>query len=446
VWLAVFVAMVSLWAGPLPKLKVSANGRHLQEEGGKPFFYLGDTAWEIFHRLTREDADLYLEDRAKKGFTVIQAVVLAELKGLEEPNAYGHLPLENKDPRKPVEAYFAHVDYVVNKAESLGMYVGMLPTWGRYWSYRDPSFPRLFTPESAREYGRFLGKRYKDKAVIWILGGDEIVRTKEERAILDAMAAGLKEGDGGSHLMTYHPRGPGQSSRELPDAKWIDFHMSQSSHGAKDHDTGLFIERDRAITPPKPALDGEPRYELVPAGFYLAGTSKIDWFDDYDVRQAAYWAMLAGACGHTYGHSSIWQMYTPGAQAIISARVPWKEALMHPGSLQMGLMKRLFTSRAWEKLEPDTSFVKSGPREGGAKIRAARASDGSFAFVYSPRGEAFTVELEAIRSEKVKASWWDPRYGVTHTLYTADRYGLQTFAPPTSGRGQDWLLILEAER
>src|SRR5689334_1535771 len=74
-------------------LKVSDNHRFLVKDNGQPFFYLGDTAWELFHRLNREQADRYLEDRAAKGFTVIQAVALAELDGATVPNAYGHLPL-----------------------------------------------------------------------------------------------------------------------------------------------------------------------------------------------------------------------------------------------------------------------------------------------------------------------------------------------------------------
>ena len=46
---------------------------------GTPFFYLGDTAWELFHRLDREEADEYLSLRAAQGFHVIQAAALAEL-------------------------------------------------------------------------------------------------------------------------------------------------------------------------------------------------------------------------------------------------------------------------------------------------------------------------------------------------------------------------------
>ena len=70
--------------------------------------------------LNREEATRYLEDRARQGFTVIQAVALAELDGLTIPNPYGHLPLAGSDPSRPNDDYFAHVDFIVSKAESLG--------------------------------------------------------------------------------------------------------------------------------------------------------------------------------------------------------------------------------------------------------------------------------------------------------------------------------------
>src|SRR5512134_146484 len=112
-------------AGPPPRLKVSENRRFLVTEDGRPFFYLGDTAWELFHRLNREEADRYLENRARKGFTVIQAVALGELDGLNAPNPYGHRPLIDNDPTKPdmkdgpANDYWDLVDYIVDKANSL---------------------------------------------------------------------------------------------------------------------------------------------------------------------------------------------------------------------------------------------------------------------------------------------------------------------------------------
>ena len=443
--IALTLSFVSLAAAPPAshgRLRVGDNHRYLQYEDGTPFFYLGDTAWELFHRLNREEAVLYLSNRAQKGFTVIQAVVLSELDGLTVPNAYGDLPLVDKDPAKPNEAYFRHVDFIVNEAEKLGLVIGMLPTWGKYW-VRGPS--RIFTPRNARQYGAFLGARYKDKPIIWILGGDQTITCDEDRAILDALAAGLAQGDGGAHLKTFHPRGPGLSSIHLHNAPWLDFDMYQSSHAARDHDNGLYAEHDYALMPPKPTMDGEPRYENIPVGFYLRGANDAVRFDDYDARQAAWWSVMAGACGHTYGNNSIWQMWQPGRRAVIGANIAWQQALDQPGAFQMGHLRRFMESLPFWKMVPDQHLILSGPTFGGAKIRAARSSDGSFAVIYSPRGEQFTLDKSVVKGEHVTEAWFDPRYGVTYPLMETDRWGIQTYTPPTSGRGADWVLILRAE-
>ncbi|UCE06825.1 MAG: glycoside hydrolase family 140 protein [bacterium] len=423
-------------------LKVSKNGRFLVYEDDTPFFYLGDTAWELFHCLDHAEADKYLSNRAEKGFNVIQAVILSDIDGLNTPNAYGDLPLKNKNPSQLNEAYFKHVDYIVNKAEKLGLFIGMLPTWGGYWCSSNPDRV-IFTPENAKAYGKFLCKRYVDKQIIWILGGDRDIKNESERKIMEAMAYGLKEGDGGAHLITYHPKGPGLSSDYFHQAEWLDFNMFQSFHGAHDHDNGLFAEHDYALTPAKPTIDGEQRYETIPTGFYFKGFNKLDRIDNYDCRQAAFWSLLAGACGHTYGDNNIWQMWEPKKEPILSAAVPWYDALDHPGAFQMGLVRKLFESRPFQKLVPNQSIIKNGPLTGGAKIRAAVANDGSFAFVYSPRGEKFTIDKGMINATRTNEIWFDPRYGIAYNVHSPNTKGMQTFTPPTSGRGNDWILIVE---
>ncbi|HZN64330.1 MAG TPA: DUF4038 domain-containing protein, partial [Tepidisphaeraceae bacterium] len=189
------VVAVGVLAQAPQRLRVSDNKRFLVRQDGTPFFWLGDTAWELFHRLNREQADQYLQDRAEKGFTVIQAVVLAELDGLDDPNPYGHTPLRSNDPTKPNEDYFKHVDYVVNKANSLGLHIGMLPTWGDKWNKKWGKGPEIFNPQNAAAaYGQWLGNRYKDKRIIWILGGDRPIESDLHKEITRAMAQGLRKG------------------------------------------------------------------------------------------------------------------------------------------------------------------------------------------------------------------------------------------------------------
>ena len=201
-------------AAPLPRLKVSENKRFLVTEDNKPFFWLGDTAWELFHRLTREEAERYLKNRAEKRFTVVQAVALAEFDGLTAPNAYGHLPLRNNDPAQPVEEYFAHVDWVIARANALGLYVGLLPSWGDKWNRKWGAGPEVFTPANARTYGEWLGRRYRNADIIWILGGDRPIETEAHRAIIRAMAAGRRwRSNGRAASRRTRPDGPRRSAR-----------------------------------------------------------------------------------------------------------------------------------------------------------------------------------------------------------------------------------------
>ena len=45
---------------------VHPDGRFLMYEDGTPFFWLGDTAWQMFHRLTGGVSKIYLTNRAMK--------------------------------------------------------------------------------------------------------------------------------------------------------------------------------------------------------------------------------------------------------------------------------------------------------------------------------------------------------------------------------------------
>lgn len=414
--------------------RVSEDHRFLLDQFGKPFFYMGDTAWELFHRLTFQEADVYLKERARQKFNVIQAVVLAE-HAYDQPNPQGHRPLIYNDPARPDEAYFADVDRVVHRAGELGLCIGMLPTWGDKWWGRGL---QLFNPDNARAYGQFLGKRYKDSAVVWILGGDRPIENDRHRAIIRAMAEGLRSGDGGKQLITFHPSGGRGSADWLHDEKWLDFNMCQTGHGF-NHENYRRIAADYARKPVKPCLDGEPGYEDHPAEF----NAKNGYLDAYEARKFAYWAVLAGACGHTYGCHDIWQFYAPGRAPITSARTPWRKALLLPGAQQMRYLRALIESRPMLSRIPDQSLIVSDAGKGTDRIEAARAEDGSYALIYSSSGRPFRVDLGKLAASKIQAWWFDPRTGTARKADVFPRQGHREFRPPAQGKGQDWVLVLD---
>lgn len=421
------------------QLKISADKRHLERTNGKPFFWLGDTAWELFHRLNREEAIRYLQNRADKGFTVIQTVVLAELDGLNTPNAYGDKPLLNNDPTKPNEAYFKHVDFIVNEAAKRGLIIAMLPSWGDKWNKdRWGTGPEIFTPENAKAYGEWLGKRYKGQPIVWVMGGDRTLVDEEDYAIIRNMAAGLKAGDGGSHLFTFHPPGGKSSFDFFANDDWIDIHMSQTGHRVASPDYKA-NEKARALALTKPHVNGEPNYEDHPNDFNPAK----GWMDDFDTREAAYWNMLSGGAGHTYGNHNIWQMYTESRVPINNARTTWQAAINQPGGYQVGFMRKLFESRDWQKLEPDQSIIQSDNAEGVEYRVGAVSGDGDFLMVYIPYGQKTTVTTSKLKGQKLRGWWFNPRDGKTVSLGEFDNAGSKEFTPTSIGRGSDWVLLID---
>ncbi len=450
--IAVLAASLSCAAAPLPMLKVSDNHRFLVKEDGSRFFYLGDTAWELFHRLNREDADRYLENRAQKGFTVIQAVAIAELDGHTDPNPYGHLPLLDLDPARPdvkegpKNDYWDHVDYIVNKAESLGLYIGFLPTWGRYWHDKVKDGKPLFNEQNAAFYGEWLGQRYKDKPMIWILGGDRSVDNDEQKAVIRALARGLRRGDVGHHLITLHPPGGSSSSKWFHDEDWLDFNMRQNGH--QPEFTGRYDQTrtDYDRTPIKPVIDGEPIYEDHPVSF---NARSLGHSIAADVRRPLYWDLFSGACGHTYGHHSVWQMWIPGRAPINNPLMPWFEAIDQPGAQQAHYARQLLESRPCLTRIPDDSVIvpdrvrTAVPGAGRYRFVATRDEAGSYAMVYAPAGRKFTARLNMIQGRQVKAWWFNPRTGEATVIGEFPNADEREFSPPNPGEFLDWLLVLD---
>jgi lysophospholipase L1-like esterase len=446
-------------ARSLPRLKVNENRRLLVSADGRPFFWLGDTAWELFHRLDRAEAEIYLRDRAAKGFNVIQAVALAELNGLTEPNRYGHLPLLGQNPAQPAvkdgptNDYWDFMDEVLDLAEANGLYVGLLPTWGKYVTSSpfDGKVDGIFNETNALSHGRFLGERYRHRSnLIWILGGDKAPSTPEAVAIWRAMARGIAIGVTGREdydavLMTYHTSGPGHVSDFLHNEPWLDFTSAQSSHGDLV-ESWRFIEKHWNRQPIKPVIDLESSYPgalipaaWLPANMRAAHPSTKPSNDDH-ARRAAYWAVFAGAFGHTYGHNSIWQMYAPPRKPILDAKLTWQQALDAPSAKQVGYLRRLLESHPMLDRVPDQSLFVDGAGEGAAHRRATRGR--GYALIYSPDGAPFTIRLGVVAGTRVLAAWFNPRSGETTSIGDIENRGERRFTPPESGEGRDWVLAL----
>jgi hypothetical protein len=425
------------------RLEVSENKRFLMFEDGTPFFYLGDTGWELFHRLSYKEAEKYLENRRQKGFTVIQAVILAELDGLNTPNCNGNKPLFNNDPLRPNEAYFVFVDSVIRLAEHKGIFIGLLPTWGdkvdnSSWG----KGPVIFNPENAFAYGKYLGNRYKNfPNIIWINGGDRpggknAAGSGDNFPVWDALGRGIKSADP-NHLMTYHPWGEKSSSAWFHQSAWLDFNMLQTGHGQRSYAIYRMIREDYEKSPFKPCMDGEPRYEDHPVNWR---PDSLGWFNEMHVRQAAYWNLFSGSHGHTYGCHPVWQMAAPGREFVGYARHYWYDVLNLPGASQMLNVRRLVESRPMLSRVPFNEAVLNPGDEYG-QIVATRGN--GYIMVYTPLGNDITLYGNMLPADSYKVWWFDPRSGRSRFAGTMDRKPILQFTAPSRGPGFDWVLVLD---
>ena len=392
----------------------------------------------IFQRLNKEEVEEYLKDRAAKGFNVIQAYVI---RGLEARHPDGNRsllganPFIERDPSKPNEAFFKYVDHVVNRANELGFVMGLVTA--KSWHVNKHK-EQVFDAKNAFTFGRFLGERYKNNAVIWYPGGDSA--PGRDREVWVAMARGLKEGSAGTHLVSYHGSGGTTSSTWFHKEDWLDMNSIQSGHGwaAK---TYQYVNRDFALSPAKPTVDMEPSYENHPTG---AKTPRID---SHQVRKGAYWAVLAGAAGHGYGALDLFWLYKDSDGPFPkNGFQPWRKAIAYEGSRHVGLMRQLFELRPWYKLVPDQSVIAAGQADGEDHIQAARAEDGSFLIAYLPTGKPITVARDKLSGEKVRARWYDPRKGTWSLIGEFDNSGNRKFEAPSTGGKDDWVLVLEDAR
>jgi hypothetical protein len=441
----------------MKEIMVSQNRRFLCNKDEKPFFWLADTAWELFHRCSEKETEYYLDVRKSQGFNVIQAVVLAECDGLHAPNSQGHTPLLGDDPARPNEYYFRHVDRVIEMAAERNLYIALLPTWGdKVHSGKWGIGPAVFNSDNSRIFGEYLGKRYRESSnILWVMGGDRPLDQYEP--VWKAMAMGIEKGLEKRPFCTFHPSGGASSSMWLHDASWLDMNMLQSGHMHRDYNNWEMIEADYLRKPIKPVLDGEPCYEDHPINIFTREWKpEYGRFTDYDVRKQAYRSVFAGACGHTYGHHSIWQFWNMTREMINKPNPPWEEALFRPGATQMAHLKNLMLSRSYNDRIPAQEMILNQPSVPApdeqiacepvraAHAMATRAEDGSWAMIYFPEAnqklELDLSDPENLQKSKMKGIWYDTRTGETHPAGELAREKVIITSPLG---GPDWVLILD---
>jgi hypothetical protein len=433
---------------PEPDLTISDNSRYFVDAAGEPFFWMADTAWSMPINLTREEVASYLEKRAAQGFNVIQTVAIFNQAGGPGPNRYGDWPygddlskLAVTDGADPSNAeqydYWDHLDFIVSEANARGFRVALSPIWAH------GEVGTILTKDNAEAYGTFIGDRYRDKQVIWVLGGDAPADGDED--VWRDLARGIAIGVTGqenykTELMTYHPIGGSSSTRWFRGDPWLSFDMLQGGHCLRYTQRRDLLDAAYATSPTRPFLDGEPIYSGHP---YCWDQPPEGYSTPIDARRDAYWAVFAGAAGHTYGDHSVWQFVGSGRAAELGAVDDWRTAMNDEAAWQMRYLVDLMESHPWWLGLPDNRRIVTGVvRTGAARLKAISASDRSYAMVYSPDGQKFDADLSVAVGTNARISWFNPRTGKATDLGEV-REGSTTYRPPTA---EDWVLVADAAK
>jgi hypothetical protein len=396
--------------GPALPVKVSANGRYFTGQDGKPLFWLGTTQWELFRGYPLEDARTILAKTRSHGFAFLQVMLLGVSDGTK-PNVLGEKPWTGDNPLTPNEAYFKHVDAVVQAACAENLIILMTIYHQRC--------RKFITAENARAWGKWIGRRYRNAPnIVWTM-------TPEAKdwsvPVMSGLIAGLREGDGGRHLVSAKPDPAPFSSSFYQAEPPLDFNAMQTWNAVRL--IYPFVKKDYGLNPVKPVLMAEGAYE---AGSEYGFDVTPLW-----VRRQAYYSYLAGA-HHTYGHNDSWRILPS-----------WKSALDSPGARQMGLLRKLFEARAeWWKLVPDQSVFAAGDRtEGDLLSLAARHEGGKWVLIYLADEASFSADLSKLSGAKVKGFWFDPRSGAEMPIGPLTNKGVKAFSTPEGW--EDALLVLE---
>lgn len=433
----------------MQKLKIHENGRYLSFADGTPFFYLADTAWDLFFRLSPEETEEYLRIRSEQGFNTVQAILLGGILDSSTPNIYGRRPLKQLKngfcrldcpDLDGSDNYWEYVKTVIRCASKYGIYMALLPSWVNKYSEE-----MLFSEEKAYQYGAFLGDYFSDLLnIIWVIGGDyHPGHGTDHTPYIEAIAKGIRENDRGNHLIAYHPAG-GHTSCDphLKNRQLIDINGTQSSHAFGGYRSYELLRAMREFEQ-KPFMDVEARYENHGACWKYYNYK----FDAADIRQTIYQNIMEGACGQTYGHASIFAFSNPpddpGSYGFYLEDMPepgWKEALFAEAAGQMKHLKNLRLSRPYYELCAAPELVNTNDDILYGHISAARGTQ--YAFIYLPLGQSVTVHLSLLNGKAILASWYDPRTG-TEEPFSLLPSEDALFVPPSQGKGHDWVLILD---
>jgi len=112
---------------------------------------------------------------------------------------------------------------------------------------------------------------------------------------------------------------------------------------------------------------------------------------------------------------------------------------------QVRYLKNLMLSRPYLSRIPDQSLFARAHQNAVHAPVATRDEAGSYAMVYIPEGKTVSLDLRQLNGTSFLSWWYDPRTGVVFPgeLFSGAEIDV---VPPSSGPGQDWVLVVDGQQ
>lgn len=422
------------------RLGVSENGRYLIiKETNTPLIFISQTLWSMTRRLSREQIIEILDICVNQGFTSIQLIAHSHYMG---ENRYGDIPFHKENFLCPIITegndnnneseydWWDHLEFIIEECIKRELIVCLLPTWREQWDQKSN-----LNVNNAFAYGRFIGSRYRhlNEWIIWIMGGDAAPDNEIKLAINRELAKGISIGVNkrefyGNLMMSYHTYGPSMTNSYFSEnEEFMDFNTIQSGQGL-DRFKGMIGQSWK--TQHKPTIDFEPFYDK---------NGELQ----NETRTTIISGIFSGGFGTSYGNWNIWHCGALNDAAKFA--VP--ESFENSYGAHIKHVKKILTPHFIKYRIPDQDVLINRSTLKEENILANTSSDSSFVYVYSARGEHFTVDLDYINGNLMNCWWFDPRNGKTgYPALITKENKQKKFIPPSNGdlySGNDWILILE---
>ncbi len=418
-------------------IRVGNNKRNFAHADGTPFFWLGDTHWQMpdTERVNECNHPAHnagkcpfggqfqhvVADRKTLGFTVYQTYPAAVAAH------WWKTRFSQISPDRFRDVFDVQMDHLARQGFVIALGFG---------HYADS----LAVPvDDLRRWARYLVARYGAYPVVWITCQEMTSPQQNRMESWQEVAREIALADGYGHPHSAHQWVLDVDVRPLGPEPWHDWFALQGGHRGSGLTPQARYKGYYVFQPTRPIMETEAMYELVDCG----GVNSTD-----DARMSAWKAMLCGSAGYTYGAAGIWALKwdakDPAWNTYNHEIDSWHAGMALPGASQMTVLKKFFAAIDWTALAPrfnDPAWAQWRDAE-----RSVLATDGNRLYLAYFYGESSNGTLKQLDPSAVyRARWFDPRKGEYAANPVDIPAGKTEWAVPEKPTPKDWVLSMEKQ-